>query len=67
MERWLIEVETVMRKSLAYAIDFSMKDFGQSDRIEWLRRWQGQVIICVNQTGWCSDVEIALIILQKIM
>ena len=57
VERWLIEVETMMKKSLAYAIDFAMKDFLQSDRIEWLKRWQGQVIICVNQTRWCVDVE----------
>eukprot|EP01038_Epipyxis_sp_PR26KG_P004763 gene4763-6681_t len=61
VERWLIEVETMMKKSLAYAIDFSMKDFLQSDRIEWLRRWQGQVIICINQTRWCVDVEKTLL------
>lgn len=57
VEKWLIEVEVMMKKSLAYAIDFSMKDFLQSDRIEWLKRWQGQVIICINQIRWCVDVE----------
>ncbi|CAM9445138.1 unnamed protein product [Ectocarpus fasciculatus] len=57
VEKWLIEVEIVMRKSMAYTIDFSMKDFLESDRIEWLQRWQGQVDICINQTRWCADVE----------
>lgn len=57
VERWLIEVEIMMKKSLAYAIDFAMKDYLQSDRIEWLQRWQGQVLICINQTRWCVDVE----------
>jgi dynein heavy chain len=57
VERWLIEVEVMMKKSLAYTIDFSMKDYLQSDRLEWLRRWQGQVIIAVNQIRWCVDVE----------
>ena len=57
VEKWLIEVEIMMKKSLAYTIDFSMKDYLQSDRIEWLRRWQGQVIICINQIRWCVDVE----------
>ena len=57
VERWLIEVEIMMKKSLAYAIDFAMKDYMQSDRIEWLQRWQGQVLICINQTRWCVDVE----------
>jgi dynein heavy chain len=61
VERWLIEVEIMMKKSLAYATDFAMKDFLQSDRIEWLKRWQGQVIICVNQTRWCADVEKTII------
>jgi dynein heavy chain, axonemal len=57
VERWLIEVELMMKKGLAYAIDASTKDYMQSDRIEWLERWQGQVVICVNQTRWCADVE----------
>lgn len=57
MERWLIEVEIMMKKSLAYTIDFAMKDYLQSDRLDWLKRWQGQVIICINQTRWCVDVE----------
>ena len=57
VERWLIEVEIVMRKSVAYAIDYAMRDYMESDRIEWLQRWQGQVIICINQVRWCFDVE----------
>jgi len=57
VEKWLIEVEAIMKKSLAYAIDFAMVDCLKSDRIEWLQRWQGQVIICCNQTRWCVDVE----------
>lgn len=57
VEKWLIEVEIMMKKSVAHAIDYSMKDFLSSDRIEWLRRWQGQVIICINQVRWCYDVE----------
>jgi len=61
VELWLIEVEAMMKKSLAYAIDVSMKDYTESDRIEWLQRWQGQVVICINQTMWCRDVEKVLV------
>lgn len=50
----------MMKKSLAYAIDVSMRDFEESDRIEWLQQWQGQVVICVNQTNWCVEVETTL-------
>jgi dynein heavy chain len=57
VEKWLIEVEAIMKKSLAYAIDTSMADYLKSDRIEWVRRWQGQVIIAINQIRWSFDVE----------
>ena len=61
VEKWLIEVEVMMKKSMAYAIDFAMKDFMESDRIEWLKRWQGQVIICINQAIWCQQCETVLV------
>jgi len=61
VERWLIEVELVMKKALAFAIDCSMADYLASVRTEWLHRWQGQVIIAVNQVSWCHDVEAVLI------
>lgn len=57
VEKWLIEVEAVMKKSLSFAIDSSMAAFLKSDKLSWLQNWQGQVIICVNQTYWCRDVE----------
>lgn len=57
VEQWLIEVEVMMKKSLAYATDVSMRDHLESDRVEWLQRWQGQVVICINQTLWCTEVE----------
>eukprot|EP01041_Mallomonas_annulata_P000989 gene989-1935_t len=65
VEKWLIEVEIMMRKSVAYAIDFAMKDYLESDRLDWLKRWQGQVIICINQVRWCFEVEQRLIDVQN--
>ena len=47
----------MMKKSLAYAIDVSMKDYLEADRMEWVTRWQGQVIIAINQIRWSFDVE----------
>lgn len=38
-----MEVEVVMKKGLAYAIDTSMVDHATSDRISWVQKWQGQV------------------------
>lgn len=43
VERWLVEVELMMKKGLAYAIDMSMVDHTASDRIDWVQKWPGQV------------------------
>lgn len=43
VERWLVEVEIMMKKGLAYAIDISMIDHAATNRIDWVQKWQGQV------------------------
>lgn len=43
VERWLVEVEIMMKKGLAYAIDTSMVDHASSDRMDWVQKWPGQV------------------------
>lgn len=43
VERWLVEVEIMMKKGLAYAIDVSMIEHASSDRMEWVKKWPGQV------------------------
>lgn len=43
VERWLVEVELMMKKGLAYAIDVSMVDHTASDRMDWVQKWPGQV------------------------
>jgi dynein heavy chain, axonemal len=60
VERWLIEVEAMMRKSLAYAVDCSMKDYFARDRLTWVQHWQGQVVLVINQTMWSREVEAAI-------
>ena len=55
VERWLVEVEIMMKKGLAYAIDTSMVDHASSDRMDWVQKWPGQVRLQQNAT-----VEITL-------
>lgn len=43
VERWLVEVEIMMKKGLAFAIDTSMVDHASSDRMDWVQKWPGQV------------------------
>lgn len=42
VEKWLVEVEVMMKKSLAYSIDSSMVDHSSSDRMDWVQKWPGQ-------------------------
>jgi hypothetical protein len=43
-------MQTMMKKSLAHAIDLSVADFACTDRCDWVKKWQGQV------SGACHDV-----------
>ena len=62
VERWLVDVETIMKKSLAFAIDNALGDFHDKihDRRLWLKSWQGQTILTVNQITWVSFIEKAI-------
>lgn len=55
VERWLVEVEIMMKKGLAYAIDMSMLDHAASDRMDWVQKWAGQVIGSCREFGFDLD------------
>ncbi|RHY08002.1 hypothetical protein DYB36_004114 [Aphanomyces astaci] len=61
VEIWLQEVETTMRKSVAYHVDLSMADYPKQDRLQWVQQWPGQVVLAINQTVWTAQTEAALV------
>lgn len=50
----------MMRKSVAFAVDSSMKDYFTRERLDWVQQWQGQVVLVINQTIWSREVEAAI-------
>ena len=60
VEKWLVEVESIMKKSLAFHIDEAVVDFAQTQRPQWLKNWQGQTVLTVNQIMWVTSVENAI-------
>lgn len=61
VEVWLVQAETVMRRSVAYALDMCMKAYAETtERIQWVQEWQGQMLIGVSQAFWTLEVEKAL-------
>ena len=57
VEKWLVEVEIMMKKSLAHIIDLSCRDFQNKEKVDWTKDWAGQVVICANQVYWTVYME----------
>lgn len=61
VEVWLVQTETVMRRSVAYTQDRCMEAYAAAEkRTDWVQKWQGQMLICTSQTYWTLEVEQAL-------
>ena len=60
VEKWLVEVEAIMKKSVAFTIDNSMVDYTKKKFLDWIKEWQGQVVLAVNQIQWTSRIEAAV-------
>ncbi len=60
VERWLLQVEIVMRKAVAYATDCSMQVYDKSVRTTWLKETAGMVVLATSMKVWTHDVERAL-------
>jgi dynein heavy chain, axonemal len=59
VEIWLKEIETLMMDTLREITRNSICDT-KVERIEWVRRWPGQVILSVNMSRWTTAAEIAI-------
>ncbi|XP_074055006.1 dynein axonemal heavy chain 12 isoform X7 [Macrotis lagotis] len=57
VEKWLIQVEDLMLKSIHQVISLSRVAYPQSERKDWVREWPGQVVLCVSQMYWTSETQ----------
>ena len=59
VEIWLDQIQTAMRKTMAYVLDVSMEKYAErtpiGERTEWLRNWPGQIVLAVTQTFWTRE------------
>lgn len=60
VEKWLIELEAIMQKSVRHVVEQAIKAYPTKPRIVWVLEWPGQTILCVDKTYWTSQIEQAM-------
>ena len=57
VEKWMLDIEKVMRQSLKMLTQQSIQDYYDVKRTEWVAKWPGQVVLAVDQIDWTTGVE----------
>nr|XP_034175500.1 dynein heavy chain 12, axonemal isoform X3 [Osmia lignaria] len=60
VERWLVQVEEQMVKSIRHEILMSYLDYEVNKRNVWVLIWPGMVVLCVAQIYWSMQVQNSL-------
>ncbi|XP_063228083.1 LOW QUALITY PROTEIN: dynein axonemal heavy chain 7-like [Bacillus rossius redtenbacheri] len=57
VEKWLVQVEELMRSTLRREMERGSVDYRSTPRVQWTMRWPGQVVLCVSMMYWTADVH----------
>ncbi|XP_021921863.1 dynein heavy chain 7, axonemal isoform X5 [Zootermopsis nevadensis] len=60
VEKWLLELEGDMKKSVHMQVKNAWKVYPTWDRDCWVLKWPGQTVLCVAMTYWTSEVHNAI-------
>ncbi|XP_046823509.1 dynein axonemal heavy chain 7-like [Vespa crabro] len=61
VEKWLIQVEEYMLKSVRHETLMSYLDYDTNERVVWVQIWPGMVVLCVAQIYWSMEVQSSLL------
>ncbi|KAF4654403.1 hypothetical protein FOL47_009992, partial [Perkinsus chesapeaki] len=57
VEKWLLEVEEYMVKSMHAVMKKGFIDYPEQPRKEWVAEKEAQVVSCVGMIMWCAETE----------
>jgi dynein heavy chain len=60
VEKWLVELEINMRKSVKENVYRAIDAYSITPRIAWVLEWPGQTVLCVGQLYWTLQIEQAM-------
>ncbi|VEN46856.1 unnamed protein product [Callosobruchus maculatus] len=55
VEKWLVELETDMKKSIHSLVGEAIEDYTKKPRDQWVLKWPGQCVIAVSCTYWTTE------------
>ncbi|KAK0094203.1 hypothetical protein PV326_011565 [Microctonus aethiopoides] len=61
VEKWLLELETNMRKSIRNITKQTIDAYPIKERTTWVLDWPGQMILAISQLYWTQQIEAAMI------
>ncbi|XP_015440426.1 PREDICTED: LOW QUALITY PROTEIN: dynein heavy chain 7, axonemal [Dufourea novaeangliae] len=61
VEKWLVELETIMRRSIRRVVQLAIEAYPSKPRKDWVLEWPGQTILCVGKTYWTLRIEEAML------
>ncbi|XP_041984652.1 dynein axonemal heavy chain 12 [Aricia agestis] len=57
VEKWLVQVEDQMLKSVKSETELSYYEYSNSNRVDWILSWEGMVVLAISQIYWAVDVH----------
>ncbi|KAK0178126.1 hypothetical protein PV328_002104, partial [Microctonus aethiopoides] len=59
VEKWLVELENAMKKSIRAQVIRAKDAYSTKERSKWVLDWPGQTVLCIAQLYWTADVQTA--------